>query len=182
MNPGASALHNFWHGNVETSTDTLVPVVESHPNGEPITISPSSFDDLPALPRHDDLLNGGSTALHHRNGELRPRVRPEIHSASGKLKSAFASNGNGLLAAEHVSHTEHQRAANGAPGIGTSNAFSVAAAAGNPASLYRRRRNSSNSRQTPLDVVSPGGVQSRCANGRFEHQCLLRVFFERGHY
>lgn len=156
----AAALHNFWHGNVETSTDTLVPVIESHPNGETIVISPSAIDDLPALPRTDELLNG--TASIQRNGDVKPRILPEVHHhASSKSKSSAMANGNGHLLNDS---NDHQRM--GSNGASNSSAFNVSAAAANQASLYRRRRNSSNSRQAPLDLMSPNGLPQRSANGR----------------
>lgn len=181
----AAALHNFWHGNVETSTDTLVPVIESHPNGGSIVISPSSIDDLPVLPKPNDLVNGSSALpplLIHRNGDLKPRILPEVHHTSSKLRAAPSNttanninNGNSQTMNDNVViQPEYQRMnINGAGNVNL-NAFNATAAAAHSSSLYRRRRNSSNSRQSPMDLISPNGVSHRPANGRYN----LNIVFQ----
>lgn len=178
INPASSSLQNFWHGSVETSTDTLVPVIESHSNGEPIVISPSSIDDITVLPNKSiDLLNG-SVAMLQKNGELKTRILPEVHYSS-KLKTISQANGQ-TMDDSIVIQPEHQRMniSNGTQlrndiqtnaNANFTSAFTTTAAitSNHPASLYRRRRNSSNSRQSPLDLMSPNGMPShRPTNGR----------------
>lgn len=175
----ATALHNFWHGNVESSTDTLVPVIESHPHSEPLVISPSTFDDLPALPAklhqdHDQWINGAATmGFSQRNGDFRTRHLPDVHQAtsnSNKAKSTI--NGH----SQALSDNEHQRTSASAYINGMTNANLNAFNATMPSTipsasaLHRRRRNSSNSRPVPLDMTSPNGGlprDQRSTNGRY---------------
>lgn len=177
INP-SSSMQNFWHGNVETSTDTLVPVVESNVKDDSIIISPTSIDDITVLPKSTDQLNGSSAVT--RNGDLKPRILPEVHCGTKPKSSWQLSNyGNGHSVDDSiVIQPEHQRmnitngsnarfdngvGSNGVnPTSGSTSGFTAA-----PSSLYRRRKNSSNSRQSPLDMVSPNnGHTGRSANGR----------------
>lgn len=167
-------MQNFWHGNVETSTDTLVPVFDSYPNGDAIGISSTSSNDVTVLSQNPDLLNGSITAL--RSGDPKPRILPEVHY-SNKTKTATVGFNHGynqamddsiLIQPEHqrmnISATNVQPCSNGNANlsIGINTAFGGTHAS----SIYRRRRNSSNSRQSPLDVTSPNGLQHRTMNGR----------------
>lgn len=163
---------------METSTDTLVPVIESYSNGEPIVISPSSIDDITVLPNKSvDLLNGSIGTSTAKNGDLKVRILPEVHYST-KLKAIQPANGQ-TMDDSIVIQPEHQRMniSNGAnlrndiqtnSNANFSSAFTTTTTNQPAASLYRRRRNSSNSRQSPLDLMSPNGLPAhRATNGRY---------------
>lgn len=185
INPASSSLQNFWHGSVETSTDTLVPVIESYSNGEPIVISASSIDDITVLPNNKsiDLLNGSVAASTPKNGDLKARILPEVHYST-KLKMIMQANGQ-TMDDSIVIQPEHQRMniSNGAhlrndiqtnSNANFSSAFTPTTTNQPAASLYRRRRNSSNSRQSPLDLMSPNGLPAhRATNGRYAERHIF---------
>lgn len=65
-----------------------------------------------------------------------------------------------------TSATNVQPYSNGSDNLNIAIASSTSFGSTHTTSINRRRRNSSNSRQSPLDVTSPNGLPNRSMNGR----------------
>lgn len=144
---------NLWHGSVETSTDTLVPIEQYTQTTDNITtpatnvsVSPSTSsatnghniihcdDNVDDVNANLDLNN---SKLHKPNSDSRNVILPEVHGV--KPKSWTGSN-QVSMDESILMQPEHQR-------MEILNNGRQENIQTNPVSTYRRRRNSSNSRQ-----------------------------------
>lgn len=142
----------MWHGNIETSTDTLVPVIESTQSGDALGIdtpSKSKFYLTDSL--IDDTI--GSNNDIPRNGEY---VLPsELGIVAKPLKSIWSNGVPTHMDESILIQPEYQRMdiVNGS----RSDSATTMNGIGMQMPLHRRRRNSSNSKQPTVDVISPNG-------------------------
>lgn len=148
----ACDAQSLWHGNIETSTDTLVPVTESTQCGDGLSEDTTSKLCMNATLIEDVGSNGADV---HRNNDIRSRVlSPSGMSTVAKPSKGVWSNGGPTYMDESIlMQPEHQRMdiANGgrSDGAVTINGIGM--------HVHRRRRNSSNSKQPTVDVISPNG-------------------------
>lgn len=150
----ASDAQSLWHGNIETSTDTLVPVMESTQCGDGLSVDTTSKLYMNASLIEDASTNGVDL---QRNNDIRSRVL----SPSGMLtvarpsKGVWSNGGPTYMDESILMQPEHQRMdiANG----GRSETVTTINGPGMHVPMHRRRRNSSNSKQTTVDVISPNG-------------------------
>lgn len=170
----STVAQNLWHGSVETSTDTLVPIEQYTLTTDGITTSAANASERPTATTNghivhcDDIvdnvnanldLNNSAKLTKAVNSDARNVILPEVHGV--KPRSWTGSN-QASMDESILMQPEHQRMEilnNGRhENIPT-----------NPLSTYRRRRNSSNSRQE----TSP----NKLVNGRYvwyhlHHQTL----------
>lgn len=146
--PTPSAVaQNLWHGSVETSTDTLVPIEQYTLTSDSIKSSAPITSTTPTTNGHDNVhcddvddnvnsnLDLNNQKLHKPNSDFRNVIIPEVHGV--KPKSWTGSN-QISMDESILMQPEHQRMEilNNGRQENT-----------NTTSSYRRRRNSSNSRQ-----------------------------------
>ncbi|KAJ6636385.1 Myotubularin-related protein 3, partial [Pseudolycoriella hygida] len=162
---------NLWHGSVETSTDTLVPIEQyTLTNADSITSATNASepaktnghtstnihsDDIDSVNVNLDLNN---SRLHKPNTDSRI-ILPEVHGVKSKC---WTSSNQASLDESILLQHEHQRME--ILNIGRQDNFTT-----NPISANRRRRNSSNSRQetSPNKLVNESISPSATMNSRF---------------
>lgn len=152
---------NLWHGSVETSTDTLVPIEQYTLTTDSITSPATNVSETPTVTtnghnnHYDDIVDSGNSnvdlnnsKLNKPNSDSRNVILPEVHGV--KPKSWTGSN-QVSMDESILMQPEHQRME--ILNNGRQENIPI-----NSMSTYRRRRNSSNSRQE----TSP----NKFANGR----------------
>lgn len=161
---------NLWHGSVETSTDTLVPIEQYTLTTDSITSTATNVSTMPPATTNghniihcDDIVDDvnsnldlNNSKLHKPNSDSRNVILPEVHGV--KPRSWTGSN-QASMDESILMQPEHQR-------MEILNNGRQENIPTNPMSTYRRRRNSSNSRQE----TSP----NKLVNGRY-----LFEFFNR---
>lgn len=148
----------LWHGNVETSTDTLVPVDDRISTDIPTTIATKSTESTAAHENGIELTGDSSRSsnYHYQLSDI-SSVKSKTLPSCGiqnimdesiliqpeqQRMEIYNGNGNGI-GNGYRSDTTNQFSANNTTAIvpnGTAN---------NVSSLYRRRRNSFNSKPPP---------------------------------
>lgn len=155
----------FWHGSVETSTDTLVPVVETaHANHYDSVDSTkaNTFNRSLADESNKDCVQDYLPLIDSmcRSTDTR-RILPKVHNSSNnsnKVKAWSTSDSNNTNSIDEsiIQQLENQRMESTIENnIVTQNST-------NDVPLYRRRRNSSNSRQPIIDNTN--GLPNRTNN------------------
>lgn len=147
----SSSPSNQWHGNIETSTDTLVPVIDSLNNfgDENHFKRPETVADTNTIRATQSTENGFDTAESFSSQRMRQTL-PEVHS-NGKPKPF--TNGFATLKTatndESISiQPEHHRM-NISNGLAHFDSTVNSLPNGNANAPLFRRRNSSNTRQPP---------------------------------
>lgn len=157
----SSNAQSLWHGSIETSTDTLVPVIEStHTNENSCTKSCTShvLNDFETAKVHtsksftDNVESNSDYLLLRPNSSQRlidgrQRNLSEVHSK-------LSNGGFNQMDESIVMQPEHQRmdiVSNRLETLTSNCDISTIMP------LHRKRRNSSNSKQPVLDLISPMG-------------------------
>lgn len=139
-----SSPPSTWDGNIETSTDTLVPVIENAQANDDFDLERLCSTALQLTnAMNSDALSDTSTQSSHKSGEGRPRTFSEALKRN-EPSSADESNLSELLRADTCN------------GRSDSSASNSSVNAPLPA-LHRLRRNSSTSRKPTVDMFSPNG-------------------------
>ena len=167
-------MQSFWHGNVETSTDTLVPIVETNTTDDAVVPSTSMNGIASTITNSIDHCNGRtptSTSVARSCDTTRAsqRILPEVHGGiKPKIWSTIGPSASSMDESI-VIQPEYQRMdiTNGFASANSRFENNVTQTTPNNfgKSFHRRRRNSSNSKQS-MDVTSPNGMPHRTFNGR----------------
>lgn len=148
---------SLWHGNIETSTDTLVPVIESTPCGNGLCLDATSklYSTVSLV---DDADSNSCDA--QRINDTRSRVTPsasETPIVARPMKSVWSNGGPTYMDESILMQPEHQRMDIVNGGSRPDNATTMNGTGVHVPLHHRRRRNSSNSKQPTVDVISPNG-------------------------
>lgn len=157
-----TVAQNLWHGSVETSTDTLVPIEQNTLTTDSITSSATNASEMATATTNghnmncDDIVDNvnpnldlNNTKLHKPNSDARNVILPEVHGVKPKC---WTGSNQVSMDESILMQPEHQR-------MEILNNGRQENIPTNPLSTYRRRRNSSNSRQE----TSP----NKLVNGRY---------------
>lgn len=173
----------FWHGSVETSTDTLVPVVET------VHTAHDSIDSTNSVSSNKIFAKESNTYCGQINHSSTPDlpiksiyrfsdtkcIAPEVHSSfnnnsnnnnNSKSKYWPTNNVNGTNSIDEsiIMQLENQRMDLTSEYVATTQNTTTNDV--NGLSLYRRRRNSSNSRQPAVEVINQNGLSNKTNNER----------------